>query len=55
MAEGLEVWAFTENPSSVELNVVILASARTEAASELAALAGESWSLARLAARRGNA
>jgi SAM-dependent methyltransferase len=50
-AEGLEVWAFTENPSSDELNVVILASARTEVPSALAALAGEGWSLARLAGR----
>jgi SAM-dependent methyltransferase len=45
---GLEVWAFTEHPSSEEINAVILASARTEAPSELAAIAGGSWSLARL-------
>ena len=47
-AEGLEVWAFTENAASSELNVVILASARREAPSALAEIAGESWSLARL-------
>jgi SAM-dependent methyltransferase len=51
-AEGLEVWAFTENPVTNELNVVILASARREEQSALAQLAGESWALARLTAER---
>jgi spermidine synthase len=53
-AEGLDVWAFTENPTSSELNVVILASARREAPSALAEIAGESWSLARLTGRWSN-
>jgi SAM-dependent methyltransferase len=54
-AEGLDVWAFTENPISDELNVVILASARREAPPALAQIAGESWSLARLTGwRRSN-
>lgn len=47
-AMELEVWAFTEPPASEEINAVILASARREVPSELAAIAGESWSLARL-------
>jgi spermidine synthase len=51
-AVGLEVWAFTEHPSSDELNVVILASARRETPSALAGVAGDSWSLAQLSARR---
>jgi spermidine synthase len=51
-AEGLEVWAFTENAASSELNVVILASARREAPSALAEIAGESWCLARLTGGR---
>ena len=37
---------------SEELNTVLLASARREAPSALAGIAGESWSLARLSARR---
>jgi spermidine synthase len=48
-AEGLEVWAFTGEESAEELNVVLLASACREDPSGLAALAGASWSLARLA------
>ena len=51
-AEGLEVWAFSEAERSDELNVVLLASARREAPSALAAIAGESWSLARLTEHR---
>ena len=51
-AEGLEVWAFGEPDSSEELNVVILASARREDPSALAAIAGDDWSLARLTGRR---
>ena len=51
-AVGLEVWVFTENSSSDEINVVILASARREAPPVLAEIAGESWSLAQLSARR---
>lgn len=54
-AEGLDVWAFTEDPaSSDEVNAVILASARRETPAALAgvfARAGISetdWSLARL-------
>jgi SAM-dependent methyltransferase len=47
-AEGLEVWAFGEPDSSEELNVVLLASARREDPSALAAIAGDYWSLARL-------
>jgi hypothetical protein len=50
--EGLEVWAFTENAASSELNVVILASACREAPSALAEIAGESWSLAQLTGGR---
>jgi len=49
-AEGLEVWLFKEDTSQREANVVILASARTEAPSALSAAAREHWSLARLAA-----
>lgn len=49
-AQGLEVWMFKEDAGGREVNVVILASARSEAPSALAALAGEHWSLARLAA-----
>jgi len=49
-AEGLDVWAFRENSTSDELNVVILASARRETPSALSGLAEESWSLARLTA-----
>ena len=51
-AEGLEVWAFTENPKTEELNVVILASARREQPTALVAIAGEGWSLARLTGHR---
>jgi spermidine synthase len=51
-AEGLDVWAFTENATSSELNVVILASARREAPPALAAIAGEDWALAQLTGRR---
>lgn len=51
-AGGLEVWAFIERASSEEVNAVILASARCETSSALAAIAGESWSLAQLAGRR---
>jgi hypothetical protein len=51
-ATGLEIWAFSEPPISEELNTVLLASARREAPSTLAGIAGESWSLARLSARR---
>jgi spermidine synthase len=51
-AEGLEVWAFTENATSSELNVVILASARREAPSALAEMAVEDWELAQLTGRR---
>ena len=51
-ATGLEIWAFSEPPISEELNTVLLASARREAPSTLAVIAGESWSLARLSARR---
>lgn len=47
-AEGLEVWLFKEDPSQSEANVVILASARSEAPSALSAIAKEHWSLARL-------
>ena len=53
-AEGLEVWAFTENPKTEELNVVILASARREEPTALVAIAGESWSLAQMTGHRGN-
>jgi hypothetical protein len=42
------VWAFGEPDSSEELNVVLLASARREDPSALAAIAGDYWSLARL-------
>ncbi len=53
-AQGLDVWVFMENvPTPQELNAVILASARKEKASTLAAIGGEGWSLARLAGRTG--
>lgn len=46
---GLDVWVFIEDtPESEELNAVILASAREEVPTELAAIAGSHWSLARL-------
>lgn len=48
-AAGLDTWAFLENPDSVELNAVILACARRENPAALAAMADETWSLARLA------
>lgn len=51
-AAGLDVWAFTEDPGSEELNVVILASDRREAPSALAGIAGEDWSLAQLTRHR---
>ncbi len=47
-AQGLDAWVFMEETGSVELNAVILASARTEVPSALAEVAGECWSLARL-------
>lgn len=46
--EGLDVWAFTENPSANELNMVILASARAENPSDLVQIAAEGWALAHL-------
>jgi spermidine synthase len=49
-AEGFQVWAFAEHaPDGGELNTVLLASPFGEDPSELAALAGQEWSLARLA------
>ena len=48
-AEGLDVWMFKENTTgATEANAVILASAHTEEPSALAAMAGHTWSLARL-------
>jgi spermidine synthase len=50
-AAGLEVWMFMEDaPSAVELNAVILASARSETPAALAEIAGKDWTLARLTA-----
>lgn len=48
-AEGLEVWFFKEDVKLEELNSVILASARAESHTELAAIAGPHWTLAQLA------
>jgi spermidine synthase len=48
-AVGLDVWVFMEESDSVELNAVVLASARREKPSALARAAGKSWSVARLA------
>jgi len=51
-AQGLDVWVYMENvPTPQELNAIILASARKERSSTLAAIGGEGWSLARLAGR----
>jgi spermidine synthase len=50
-AAGLNVWVFKENHES-EVNAIILASARREAESKLAAIAKEQWLLARLAPRQ---
>ena len=47
-AAGLDVWMFMEDAASIELNAVILASARRETSADLAAHAGTRWSLARL-------
>ncbi|HJU33294.1 MAG TPA: methyltransferase domain-containing protein [Hyphomicrobiaceae bacterium] len=47
-AEGLAVWVLSEPPHSNEVNAVIVASRRPERPSDLASLAGEGWSLARL-------
>jgi hypothetical protein len=52
-AAGLEVWAFTEPPRSDELNVVLLATAGQEKPAALVRIAGDTWSLARLAAGDG--
>jgi hypothetical protein len=50
-AQGLEVWMFMEDaPSAVELNAVILASARRETPAALAEVAAKDWTLARLTA-----
>src|SRR5262245_8547108 len=51
-AQGLDVWVYMENvPTPQELNAIILASARKEKSSALAAIGGEGWALARLAGR----
>lgn len=47
-AEGLEVWVFMEQSTSVELNAIVLASSRREAPSALAEIAGNGWSVAQL-------
>jgi spermidine synthase len=50
-AQGLEVWMFMEDtPNAIELNAVILASARRETPAALAETAGKGWTLARLTA-----
>jgi SAM-dependent methyltransferase len=51
-AEGLEVWLLSESPDQSEVNTIILASDRSERPSELTALAGGTWSLAKLGAPR---
>jgi hypothetical protein len=48
-AEGLEVWVFLEESTSVELNAIVLASSRREAPAMLAEVAGNGWSVAQLA------
>ena len=48
-AEGLDVWVFMEQSTAVELNAIILASARRETPSALAEAAGDGWSVAQLA------
>ena len=48
-AEGLDVWVFMEQSTSVELNAIILASARRETPAALAKVAGDGWSVAQLA------
>jgi spermidine synthase len=48
-AAGLDVWVFLEQPAgSGEVNAVILASARRESPSALAAIHEKNWSLGRL-------
>jgi len=48
-SEGLEVWMLKDDATaSNEVNAVILASMRQEAASQLSAMAGRNWSLAQL-------
>jgi spermidine synthase len=48
---GLDVWMFMENAADArELNAVILASARKEVPAALAEMAGDDWTVARLAA-----
>jgi spermidine synthase len=46
--EGLEVWVFMEQSTSVELNAIVLASSRRETPSALAEIAGNGWSVAQL-------
>lgn len=47
-AVGLDVWVFMEEATSVELNAIVLASARREKPTALAEAAGNGWSVARL-------
>jgi spermidine synthase len=47
-AQGLDVWVFMEESTSVELNAIVLASSRREASTALAEVAGDGWSVAQL-------